>query len=49
MFVGSIVGAVVTGVAIAFTASPLCALIAPVFFLLGGVIGKEIKRPEKKK
>ena len=48
MFVGSLIGAVLTGVAVYFTKSALCAMIGPVCLLIGGAIGREIKKPEKK-
>ncbi|MBQ8170359.1 MAG: hypothetical protein IJZ95_00060 [Oscillospiraceae bacterium] len=48
MFVGSLIGAVITGVVVYFTGSVLSAMISPVCLLLGGLIGKEIKKPEKK-
>lgn len=48
MFVGALIGAVITGVVIYFTHSVLSAMISPVCLLIGGAIGREIKRPDKK-
>ena len=44
MFIGALVGAVLTGVAIHFTGSIWAALICPVCFYAGGWIGKEIPK-----
>ena len=40
--IGSIAGAIVTGVAVYFTGNPLCALIGLVGYLAGSHIGKAI-------
>lgn len=42
MFIGAVIGAVLTGVAIHFTGSVGSALICPACFYAGGWIGKEI-------
>ncbi len=46
--IGSVVGAVVTGVLVYFTRHPLCAAASVVCAYVGGSIGREIKRPDKK-
>ena len=48
MLVGSLIGAVLTGIAVYFTKSALCAMIGPVCMIIGGAIGREIKKPDKK-
>lgn len=48
MFVGALIGAVITGIVIYLTQSALAAMISPVCLLIGGWIGKEIKKTDKK-
>ena len=40
--IGSIVGAIATGIAVYFTGNPLCALIGLVGYLAGSRIGKAV-------
>lgn len=42
--IGSIIGAVATGIAVYFTGNPLCALIGLVGYLAGSRIGKAISK-----